>query len=75
MKKTLARVYHIILMIFVANVFLNYLDWQFYGYYTEKVIAWIWMVFTSIYVVVFWRSKKVKIYFSTIVTILFLSFL
>ncbi len=74
-KKTLANLYYIILMVFVVSVFLNYLDWQFYGYYTEKIIAWIWIVFTSIYVVVFWTSNKVKLYFSAIIGILALSLL
>ena len=55
------------------SIFLNYFDWQFAGYLPEKIIAWIWIFTTIIFILFFWRNKSVKIYSVTIVTLLILS--
>ncbi|MBJ2175852.1 hypothetical protein JBL43_16480 [Aureibaculum sp. A20] len=70
MKKT----YYFICLIFAINVILNYFsDWQLYGYLTEKIIAWVWILCTTIYIITFWKNKSARNYFYVIIALLVLS--
>lgn len=75
MMKTLQKFYCYYSAFFVFSLFLNYFDWQLYGYYTEKIVAWIWIFFTLIYIIGFFKNKNVRIYFFTLIGLLILSIL
>ncbi|TDX87297.1 hypothetical protein [Epilithonimonas xixisoli] len=75
MKTNIYKTYYFVSAIFGISVLLNFFDWQLRGYYTEKAIAWIWILFTLAFIIGFWKSRKIKIYFFLIVVLLILSLL
>lgn len=73
MKNKFSNIYFLTTLIFCVSILLNYLDWQLSGYLTEKSIAWFWILLTLIYIIKFWKLKKVRIYFISLISLLFLS--
>ncbi|MCT4315953.1 hypothetical protein HZP15_12445 [Elizabethkingia anophelis] len=73
MKENLKIIYTSVTIIFAISLFLGYNDWNFYGYYTEKIIAWIWIVCTILFIITYRKNKKVRLYFYSLIILLFLS--
>lgn len=75
-KQILLRVYLFISALMVLNVVL-YCFWQmsFTGYWSDRVIFWIWLIVTPILVFLFWRKLWAKIYFWLLIAGLVLSIL
>ena len=75
-KQILLRVYLFISALIVLNVVL-YWFWQmsFTGYWSDRVIFWIWLIVTPIVVFLFWKKLWAKIYFWLLVAGLILSIL
>lgn len=44
------------------NFMMTFYNFHFRGYWTEKIIAWIWLATTPVWIVLFWRSIWTKIY-------------
>ena len=75
-KQILIRVYLFISALIVLNVMLFYF-WQmsFTGYWSDRVIFWIWLILTPITTFSFWKKLWAKIYFWLLVAGLILTIL
>ena len=60
---------------FLLGVFISFYDFSFFGYWTDKIINWIWLVLTVTVIFWFWRNKMTKIYFYSLLTLILLSIL
>jgi hypothetical protein len=60
---------------FLLGVFMTFYDYSYFGYYTDKIINWLWLVFTLIIINRFWKTKTIKIYFFSLLSFLLLSVL
>ena len=75
LKKSYKNIYYSFSILFGISIILNWNNWKFAGYFTDKIIAWIWIVLTLFFIIIFWKIKYVKIYFFSIVALLALSVL
>jgi hypothetical protein len=75
-KQILIRVYQFICALIALNVVLYYF-WQmsFTGYWSDRIIFWIWLIVTPIVVFLFWKKLWAKIYFWLLVAGLILTIL
>lgn len=62
MRENLKKIYFIISIILVLSLFLNYFDFQYAGYWTEKIIAWFWIFSTFIFILIFLKKYWMKYY-------------
>jgi hypothetical protein len=62
-------------MMFLLGVFMTFYDYSYFGYYTDKIINWLWLGFTLIIINRFWKTKAIRIYFYSLLTFLLLSVL
>ena len=54
---------------------MTFYDYSYFGYYTDKIINWLWLGFTLIVINRFWKTKAIKIYFFSLLSFLLLSIL
>ena len=54
---------------------MSFYDYSYYGYWTDKLINWIWLVFTVTIIFCFWKNKITRIYFFSLLTLILLSIL
>ena len=54
---------------------MTFYDYSYFGYYTDKIVNWLWLVVTLIMIIRFWKTKTVKIYFFSLQSFLLLSIL
>lgn len=75
-KQILIRVYLFVSALITLDVVL-YCFWQmsFTGYWSDRVIFWIWLLLTPIVTFSFWRKLWAKIYFGLLVAGLILTIL
>lgn len=74
-NKILITTYLTFTLIFLLGVFMSFYDYSYYGYCTDKIINWIWLVLTVTLIFWFWRNKTTKIYFYSLLSFLLLSIL
>ncbi|MDY3338678.1 hypothetical protein PG279_05745 [Riemerella anatipestifer] len=67
--------YLIITLIFLFSVVITFYHYSFYGYYTDKIISWLWLGSTLVVFIKFWKTKAIKIYFLSLLSFLLLSIL
>lgn len=67
--------YFVISLLFVISFLLNCYGYQFAGYWTEKIIAWIWLIDTVFIILCHWKYKFTKIYLSVLGALVVLSLL
>ena len=67
--------YLLLTFLFILNSSLVSEDYSFWGYYSDKVLNWVWLVFTLIVFVWFWKKRATQIYFVSLLTLLILSIL
>lgn len=72
-SRILITTYLIFTLIFLLGVFMSFYDYSYYGYWTDKIINWIWLVLTVTVTSWFWRNKMTKIYFFSLLTLILLS--
>ncbi|MFN1219313.1 hypothetical protein ACKW6Q_20300 [Chryseobacterium kwangjuense] len=65
--------YIIITSIFIIGVILSFNRYSFAGYYTDKVINWLWLASTLFTIIWFWKKKAAKIYGALLVSFVCLS--
>ncbi|RZK69063.1 MAG: hypothetical protein EOO85_23055 [Pedobacter sp.] len=63
-KGILIRIYIFISALIVLDVILYYY-WQisFTGYWSDRIIFWIWLLATPLFILSFWKKLWIKIYF------------
>ena len=74
-NRILTITYSILTLLFLLGVFMTFYNYSYYGYYTDKAINWIWLGFTGIIMIWFWKMKAIKVYFFSLLTLLLLSIL
>lgn len=72
-NRILTITYLTITLIFLLGVFMTFYDYSYFGYYTDKIINWLWLVFTLIIIIKFWKIKAIKVYFFSLLSFLLLS--
>jgi hypothetical protein len=66
--------YLLMTLIFLSQFFM-YSNYSYYGYWTEKIINWLWLISTLLFIFWFWRKKSTRIYFFSLLTLIILSIL
>ena len=74
-SKFLMISYAILMLLFIFRISLSFFDYSYLGYYSDKYIYWLWLGFTGIIIVWFWKNKAIKIYFFSLITLIILSIL
>ena len=74
-NRILITTYLTLTLVFLLGVFMSFYDYSYYGYWTDKIINWIWLVLTLTVIFWFWRNKLTKIYFFSLLTLILLSIL
>ncbi len=74
-NKILFIFYFITTLIFLIGVVLSFYDYSYLGYYADKIINWLWLGFTFIVIFRFWKRKSIKVYFFSLLALIFLSIL
>ncbi len=72
-NKIIINSYITISILFIFNIIIGFYDYSFYGYWTDKVIGWLWIVLTILVIIIFWKKRIAKIYLITLCLIIFLS--
>lgn len=49
-------------VLFVLSFFHFFCDLRLRGFYTDKILAWVWLFFTVLVIVKFWKKSLAKIY-------------
>jgi hypothetical protein len=62
-------------VIFINGILLSRNDLSYYGYYTDKVVNWVWLGSTIMFIISFWRWRTIRVYFALLLTLLCLSIL
>ena len=74
-NKNILLLYAFISLVFLAEVVLSLNHYSFSGYYTDKIINWMWLAMTLLIILRFWRKKVVKAYFAVLIFSVLLSML
>ncbi|QCE42287.1 hypothetical protein [Psychroserpens sp. NJDZ02] len=74
-NRILLFVYFVVSLLFVLGILLTFYDYNYLGYYSDKIINGLWLGFTLIIIFKFWTKKLVKIFFFTLVSVVLLSIL
>ncbi|MFP3834916.1 hypothetical protein [Chryseobacterium sp. SIMBA_028] len=74
-NRNIVIAYLIITLIFLSEIVLNFNKYSYSGYYTDKIINWVWLVMTVFIIIWFWKKKVIKVYFSLLVLGIVLSIL
>jgi len=74
-NKNILLLYAFISLVFLAEVVLSLNHYSFSGYYTDKIINWMWLAMTLLIILRFWRKKVVKVYFAVLIFSVLLSML
>lgn len=75
MKKYLKVTYLSTCFLLIFCFILSYYDWQLRGYWTEKIIVWLWIISTILVIIKFRQQKLVKIYTTLLALLIVLSIL
>jgi len=75
MNKIIFFFYYFVSSIFIVGILLSFYGLGFSGYYTDKIINWIWLAFTLVIILKFWKNKITKIFVSALVSMVLLSIL
>jgi len=74
-KKGVTISYLIITLLFIVRVGLSFYDYNYSGYYTDKIINWSWLLGTGIVLILFWKKKAIKVYFFSLLGFVIVSVL
>ena len=75
MKKILTLLYLTSTAFFIGGVAMTFYDYTYQGYYTTKMINWVWLLLTISVIILNWKIKSIRIYFFSLLTLLVLSIL
>lgn len=68
-------VYLLITAIFVSDIVLAFYKMSYAGYYTDKVICWVWLIATIGIFIRLWKKRGIRIYAGLLAVVGFLSFM
>ncbi|WP_300977801.1 hypothetical protein [Flavobacterium sp.] len=67
--------YAVVSVVFVFDFIIYLNGYSFSGSYSDKVLGWLWLVFTTFIIIKFWKEKTTKKYFLSLLGGIFLSLL
>lgn len=74
-NKNIVIVYLVVTLVFLSEVVLNFNQYSYAGYYTDKIIGWLWLALTIFIIIRLWKKKAIKVYFGLLVAGIILSIL
>ncbi|MDR6465988.1 hypothetical protein [Chryseobacterium sediminis] len=74
-NKNLVIAYLAVTLVFLFGIVLSLNNYSFAGYYTYKIINWLWLLITIFIIVRFWKKKVIKVYFGLLISGIILSIL
>lgn len=74
-NKSIIILYLLVTLIFLSEVVLNFNQYRYTGYYTGKIIGWLWLAMTVFIIIRLWKIKAIKAYFGLLITGIILSIL
>lgn len=74
-KKNMVIAYLVLTLIFLSEVVLNFNQYSYSGYYTDKIISWLWLAMTVFIIIRLWKEKAIKAYFGLLIAGIILSIL
>lgn len=74
-NKNIVVIYLVVTLVFLSEVVLNFNTYSYRGYYTDKIIVWLWLALTVFIIIKLWKKKAVKAYFGVLVAGIILSIL
>lgn len=74
-NKNIVITYLVVTLIFLSEVVLNFNQYSYRGYYTDKIIGWLWLGMTVFIIIKLWKKKAIKAYFGLLVAGIILSIL
>lgn len=74
-NRNIVITYLLITLIFLSEVVLNFNKYSYRGYYTDKIIGWLWLAMTVFIIIKLWKNKAIKAYFGFLVAGIILSIL
>ncbi|SDJ89281.1 hypothetical protein [Chryseobacterium jejuense] len=74
-NKNIVIAYLVITLVFLSEVVLNFNQYSYAGYYTNKIIGWLWLALTVFIIIRLWKKKAIKAYFGLLVAGIILSIL
>jgi hypothetical protein len=74
-SKNIVIVYLVLTLIFLGEIVLNFNKYSYTGYYTDKIIGWLWLAMTVFIIIRLWKKKAIKAYFGFLVAGIIMSIL
>lgn len=74
-NRNIVIAYLVVTLIFLSEVVLNFNKYSYTGYYTDKIISWLWLAMTIFIIIKLWKKKAIKAYFGLLVAGIILSIL
>ncbi len=74
-NKNIIITYLVVTLIFLSGIILSFNKYSYCGYYSDKIINWVWLAMTIFIIVWFWRKKVIKVYFGLLISGTILSIL
>ncbi|RMA72550.1 hypothetical protein [Flavobacterium weaverense] len=72
--KKIFIVYILVCFISLATIFLHIkYNITFVGFWSDRILFWIWLSLTCIIIILFWKKKLVKVYFALLIFTIILS--
>ncbi|WP_312555065.1 hypothetical protein [Empedobacter brevis] len=75
MNKNLKYYFGTTILFILLEIILNQFDLHFRGINTYRVLAWLWIFTTILFIIVYWKKKLIKIYTIILVALIGLSIL
>lgn len=60
-KSILLYIYSLLSIIFWADVAMSFYGYSYAGYYSDKIIGWLWLFISLIMIIGFWKKRLTKI--------------
>lgn len=74
-NKPIIIAYIALSILFIFSLFKFFVGLQLRGFYTPKIVAWVWLISTIALIIYYWKNKFAKIYLGSLVGIIVLSIL
>ncbi|MEJ5105348.1 hypothetical protein [Chryseobacterium sp. MYb328] len=74
-NKNIIIAYLVLTLIFLSEIVLNFNKYSYAGYYTDKIIGWLWFAMTVFIIIRLWKKKAIKAYFGLLIAGIILSIL
>lgn len=73
LRLILLWIYAFLSVLFFTGLFLSFYDYSYAGYYSDKIIGWLWLAMGMAMIIVFWKRLFTKIITGSVIVLLLLS--